>query len=527
MLLRELLSLPSFRHARVVAGDAGLDRPVRWVHVVDLPDPLPWVRPAQLLLSTGVSWPRDDLGALQGLVRALAHRNVSGIMLAVPHYFSTFPDVMRQEADRWRLPLIEIPWHVPFFRLMEDAHRAILTQQYALLEQSEQIHRRLLEASVHAESLTDLCQVLADVVASTVLATDRTGLVLTAATPRQDDAQAVTNLSHGRQLIELVTGQLAAIGRDYRARAFHVWISDRPYYGAYVPVVLHGELIAVLWALRHEPAPPLLHRALEYAALLTALHLAHQRALAEQAVRLGYAFLDSLLEGRFEPTEQALERARLLGYDPRQTYRLLLVMLSEMLPLNPSALARREELAARLSTWLTARGVAPILSPIADFIAVLVPEIPNLVQDLWDEIAAEVFALIVSRPCCMVEDIHVAYKQGVSTARAIHQPGCYAYEALLVPRALTGDQLAQRELVQALLDGLHDVRQGQAIRKTVTVWTQVGFSVERAAERLGVHPNTVRYRLRRAEALLGRSLEDAELRFQLKLAVLLEGLQHS
>lgn len=41
----------------MVAGLGGVDREVRWAHVVDIPDPLPWVSAGQLLLTTGFAWP--------------------------------------------------------------------------------------------------------------------------------------------------------------------------------------------------------------------------------------------------------------------------------------------------------------------------------------------------------------------------------------------------------------------------------------------------------------------------------------
>ena len=60
MTVREALKLASLRSARVIAGEAGIDRVVRWTHVVDLPDLAPWVRPGQLLLTTGLSWPKAE-----------------------------------------------------------------------------------------------------------------------------------------------------------------------------------------------------------------------------------------------------------------------------------------------------------------------------------------------------------------------------------------------------------------------------------------------------------------------------------
>lgn len=54
--LRELLALPALR-SRLVSGAAGLDRPVRWAHVCELPDPTEWLGEGDLLMSTGLGIP--------------------------------------------------------------------------------------------------------------------------------------------------------------------------------------------------------------------------------------------------------------------------------------------------------------------------------------------------------------------------------------------------------------------------------------------------------------------------------------
>jgi len=39
---------------RLLAGEEGLDLPVRWVHISELADPTPWLSGGELLLSTGL-----------------------------------------------------------------------------------------------------------------------------------------------------------------------------------------------------------------------------------------------------------------------------------------------------------------------------------------------------------------------------------------------------------------------------------------------------------------------------------------
>src|SRR5262249_13883433 len=56
---------------RVVAGEESLDRPVRWVHAIELPDAARLLRGGELVLTTGIALP-DDEGLLGNYVAELA-----------------------------------------------------------------------------------------------------------------------------------------------------------------------------------------------------------------------------------------------------------------------------------------------------------------------------------------------------------------------------------------------------------------------------------------------------------------------
>jgi hypothetical protein len=72
---------------------------------------------------------------------------------------------------------------------------------------------------------------------------------------------------------------------------------------------------------------------------------------------------------------------------------------------------------------------------------------------------------------------------------------------LLPERALDGDETACAELIEEVYEPL--LSGGSALIDTVTTYLEQGFSLEAAARLLFVHPNTVRYRLRRVSELTG------------------------
>ncbi|OZM70260.1 PucR family transcriptional regulator [Amycolatopsis antarctica] len=77
---------------------------------------------------------------------------------------------------------------------------------------------------------------------------------------------------------------------------------------------------------------------------------------------------------------------------------------------------------------------------------------------------------------------------------------------LLPERVLTGDAEAERLLVEQIARPLEDA--GPALLRTVEAYLESGGVLEVCARALFVHPNTVRYRLRRAAELTGRHAAD-------------------
>ncbi|MGN6611006.1 MAG: PucR family transcriptional regulator, partial [Angustibacter sp.] len=91
---------------------------------------------------------------------------------------------------------------------------------------------------------------------------------------------------------------------------------------------------------------------------------------------------------------------------------------------------------------------------------------------------------------------------GLVAARAWPEaPRPVLADDLLPERVLAGDTPARRALVDRVHRPLHDARGN--LLETVTTYLEAGGSLEASARILFVHPNTVRYRLRRAAETCG------------------------
>jgi hypothetical protein len=90
---------------------------------------------------------------------------------------------------------------------------------------------------------------------------------------------------------------------------------------------------------------------------------------------------------------------------------------------------------------------------------------------------------------------------------------------LLPERALDGDAEAQRYLIEQVY--LPTQQAGAPLLDTLTTYLEQGSSLEATARLLFVHPNTVRYRLRRVSELTGLVPTDGRGAFTLRIALVL------
>lgn len=125
--------------------------------------------------------------------------------------------------------------------------------------------------------------------------------------------------------------------------------------------------------------------------------------------------------------------------------------------------------------------------------------------------------------------IEAAHARRVASLVRSHGAALTRYREIAVAALGTADSDHALAFVTTVLGPLAaDDEITERLATTVAAYLDENCSRTRAAERLVVHPNTVAYRVRQAEALLGRSIgtDSLELRVALALLPTLPGLAH-
>ncbi|ATP49865.1 PucR family transcriptional regulator [Pseudomonas putida] len=497
------------REASVVAGETAMDREITWVHIVDHPEITNWLKPGELLLTTGYNWPVDD-EECRVMVRRLAEIGLAGVVLAVPHFREHFTQAAIDEANRCDLPLLELPWDIQFSEIMHDVLARIINIQAETIRRSDHIHRTLTEAALEGNNLEGLARALKSALDKDATVVSMDGTVLGTSDSAVDEVAE-------RALIKKITELDTLAGFfDFSTAKVVTESVGRPRLGG--AIRLRGEVVGVVWLHSDEGVfEELESRALEHAAVIAALHLAYQRQLSDQETRLGYAFVAGLLEGKFSATPSAIERAQASGWGENRDYRVCLVLLNEPIPLSVEGFNRRSKTADRIAQSMRGLGIAPLVSVSLNQISFLLPA-ENSPDTIWRSVRTEGSAMAVSRVHQGVTGMALGAEDVFALVPLLKPGKLHDFDEVLFPRALMGDADARRLLMEKLIAPLGNPKRGNALIETVLTLAREGFQLLNTAKALEIHISTLRYRVERIESMLNISLDNPDDKFKLQVA---------
>ena len=121
--------------------------------------------------------------------------------------------------------------------------------------------------------------------------------------------------------------------------------------------------------------------------------------------------------------------------------------------------------------------------------------------------------LIAIGPAVLPGELHGSYRTAgrvLAAAESFGLVGVHDLTSAGLHAAVIEDVELGEALAELLIAPVVELPSGPEILASVREWLAAGMRVEPAAERLFVHPNTVRYRLRRYEELTGAELAETE-----------------
>ncbi|MEU7400037.1 PucR family transcriptional regulator [Streptomyces sp. NPDC044948] len=531
----------------VRAGQDRLDVPVRWAHVSELADPVPYMEGGELLLITALKLDAEDPEVMRRYVKRLVGAGVVGLGFAVGVNYEDVPEALVAAARQEGLPLLEVPRRTPFLAISKAVSAAIAADQYRAVTAGFAAQRELTRRTL-TDGPEGLLAALAVQVDGWAALYDASGAVVATA-PEWAGRRAARLTADVQRLRERPAPASSVVGgagnsehpeNADRVELHSLGTSRRPRSALAV-----GTAAALGTAERYA-----VHSAI---ALLT-LTTERSRSLHEAGLRIDAAVLRMLLAG--EPDHARTVAGDLYGGLLDAPFRII---VAESAPARARASTGAQSAHSAHAAHAAGAPAGDALGVLTEIVesaaarsgeAVLaVPEGERLVVLATDGGAAVAAcveytsALEAARPTpeprtagdeeSLVVGLSApsgpiaasaAYKQAEQALSVARRRGrvCVEHEHLAAGSVLP---LLADDAVRAFADGLlralrdHDATGRGDLVASLRAWLSRHGQWDAAAADLGVHRHTLRYRMRRVEEILGRSLDDPDVRMELWLAL--------
>jgi PucR family transcriptional regulator, purine catabolism regulatory protein len=465
----------------VLAGASGLDRVVLWAHSCEMPDPWRWLGPDELLMTVGLSLPESDLDQVE-FVRRLDSAQLSGMTIGDDQMAPPISPSMLAEADRLGFPVLSTRHNVPFVvlgRTVSMANEAGQTQHLLLISR---LYRALnnvpaspAEAIVDMESTFGIRMAVADVDTGTLIFSG--SLKPTPEAVREVCRQARTRVEpYPRGVLMATAGHLKAWDlAAARNAVLLVEEADSPLLDSFTLAHLQQ---AVTTAVNNFIATSMLN------------------------VARGEHLVSSVL-ARQMPIDTLVGQCRELG------------LVGPEMVVFAAATDRSDDLLMVLST----SGIPHLPRRFPDRLICCVNR--DQAQATLDAVAPLAQGVGVSPPFAALHDLDEAIRKSAWALTAAPSPGgaFVRYEqvrASVLPR----DSAAAREIVQAVLGPLLEPdERKERLLQTLRCYLAHDRSWAATADKLGIHRQSLAYRLQQIEAATGKSLKQSRDLAELWIAV--------
>lgn len=508
--VQDLLELPSFLDAAVVAGSSGLDRIVGDLSVMEVPDIESYVRPGGFLLTTLYPFSGQP-DSLEHLILRLDAAQLSGIGVKLNRYVPDIPPACLEQADRLGFPLVILPADSDFSLHINEYLSACIRENNKELEHRNYVHGKMMEILLRGGNLGDLARILSGILHRTILLIDQDFSCMASHPARRADAPL-----------------LEALRRTCRESTAEFQITRLPDCCiAVYPVRYSSENIGYItvW----EPEPFELSRleqiTLQQFAIVFRVIIQHNIMVENQEYRNQELFFCDLIYSAVSEQETAAARAKMLKWRLSFPLSILILQISN----NASGLRERQNLIRLLREkieWEFFPG-APLSNTfwveIQSSIAVALNSEALAVCDRAADRIAEIlresgmdgFYMTLSREASSLSDIPKCYREARYTlelAQQMKRHGLIKFRDLGIYRIISSIQ-NQQDLWDFCTDTIgplveHDRRHNSDLVRTLETVIDHGGNLKAAAADLFIHYNTIRYRFRLIEKIFKKELSD-------------------
>ena len=535
--MNSILRMEILQDAKLLAGASGTDQIVTSVNVMVDPNVVNLVSGGELLVSTAYAV-RENLPQLLELIPQLKQRGVVALGLKFNSYINEIPQEILILCDTLSFPMFEIPNSISFSQLITPIMTTIVNNQAQMLGDIYELQKALTATMLSGGGLQSIVQTLFDRFGNSIAIYNDffSSFVLACSDRRRESiTRRMEDLAHigssGRETGSLMSSREVDNVDGLICNKIIIPIySDKKKYGSIYIWEDNREITNVDLAV------------LEASTSLIALDMIKKISMYEMENNHKASFLDDLLVHDEERQRKSLANAEYFDFDVDAEHRVAVIrVLSGNSTISNSSLYKTNNSIVNILRRVSRDSSIKVLFVNKCDSIVLVFELPvhedgNYLQHLHSFVDSAMNALEAEGILSMVSiGMGRSYADATNLWKSFNEAGraaacwniddvrIHSYEDLGVYRFLSYEVLRPElvlfynETLKVLVDYDHD-RDSELVH-TLSLYFRCGGNLKRLAEEMGVHYNTVAYRIQRIKELAHVSFDNADQMLNLQIAL--------
>lgn len=526
LTLRNILKTETFRDFKVLAGEGGLDRIVTSVSVMDAPDISNWLKGGEILMTTGYVL-KDDTMQFINLIRSIEKANAAALFIKINRFINALPREVYETAESINFPLVFMPIQLAFTDVINPVLALLVNEQAKKLEISDRIHRSFTKLVLNGGNEMQIISTLSKIVGGDV---------------------AYLAAGGGEKYV-------SAVSEDFRKEMEEAGPeTEFPQYKKYPVRIEKKNYGYVIFAKRgcEEEIDEYNDVAFEHA--ITVLELEIQKKISNLEIenRHKNEFVQDIILNNIKYPDEIKVKADLYNWSYQRGLTVVIVAIDGYKEKSRQSAGNTEIQAlenTRQGIFSISQRViqrdfkSAIFTSLSDRVIYLI-ELPEnrTVNQFYGQISetAELIRDLIAGGNTgftatigvgdyveKIMDAHVSYKNAqnaVKLNRQLYKSNRTGfYKDLGIYRLLdvickTGEaKIFCKNSIGLLTE--YDRKYGSELLKTLLCIKECNWNLKCAAEKMYVHYNTVKYRYKKIEEIVGLNLEDSEARFIISMSI--------
>jgi purine catabolism regulator len=482
--LADLLAEESFQLELMSGGPDAGEREVRGAHAVEVDAPARWLGPAWVMLTTGVRL-RRNTAAQRELVPQLEEEGVAALGFGVGLGFDAVPPALVAVARKRGFPVFAVPYETPFREIIHFVDSALTGGEEHVFRRLTALQRYLVDALRTPQPEQAMVDRLARFLEASVVLVGADGRpeIVAGRPPAPELLDEVCEQPPG--LIELDVDGWHAVATPVATQADH----------------------AARRLVLASPRRGFVGKLAKPAAEATAPLLAAIARLSDVVRDQEQAVKAALLEEALEPADAhdplpLAARAAAFGLDFSSPARMLVIAphggAADLAGVRRTLVAALEE-----------AGLPHLAHLRDDAVTALLQGDEAAVHGALGAVAADGLAIGIGRPVTSIADAHHSLRDaelaadhgGLDLGRRVMRFEDFDLGTFLV------SEVAPERLEPKVDEIMAVLRANPPLHEALSAYFAHDLDIATTAASLHMHRNSLRYRLARAEQVLGRSLK--------------------